>query len=72
MRDEEGNWISGGFDSSHSRLEAIAAMGFHVAYLPPIHPIGSAFRKGKNNSLDSAPDDPGSPWAIGSLDGPAC
>ena len=69
MRDEEGNWISGGFDSSHSRLEAIAAMGFHVAYLPPIHPIGSAFRKGKNNSLDPAPDDPGSPWAIGSLDG---
>ena len=69
MRDEEGNWISGGFDSSHSRLEAIAAMGFHVAYLPPIHPIGSAFRKGKNNSLDPAPDDPGSPWAIGSLEG---
>ena len=69
MRDEEGNWISGGFDSSHSRLEAIAAMGFHVAYLPPIHPIGSAFRKGRNNSLDPAPDDPGSPWAIGSLDG---
>ena len=69
MRDEEGNWISGGFDSSHSRLEAIAAMGFHVAYLPPIHPIGSAFRKGKNNSLDPAPDDPGSPWAIGTLDG---
>ena len=69
MRDEEGHWISGGFDSSHSRLEAIAAMGFHVVYLPPIHPIGSSFRKGKNNSLDPAPDDPGSPWAIGSLDG---
>ncbi len=69
MRDEEGNWISGGFDSSHSRLEAIAAMGFHVAYLPPIHPIGSAFRKGRNNSLDPTPDDPGSPWAIGSIEG---
>ena len=69
MRDEEGHWISGGFDSSHSRLEAIAAMGFHVVYLPPIHPIGSSFRKGKNNSLDPTPEDPGSPWAIGSLDG---
>ena len=69
MRDEEGHWISGGFDSSHSRLEAIAAMGFHVVYLPPIHPIGSSFRKGKNNSLDPAPEDPGSPWAIGSAEG---
>ncbi len=69
MRDEEGHWISGGFDSSHSRLEAIAAMGFHVVYLPPIHPIGSSFRKGKNNSLDPTPEDPGSPWAIGSAEG---
>ena len=69
MRDEEGHWISGGFDSSHSRLEAIAAMGFHVVYLPPIHPIGSSFRKGKNNSLDPDPEDPGSPWAIGSAEG---
>ena len=69
MRDEDGHWISGGFDSSHSRLEAIAAMGFHVVYLPPIHPIGSSFRKGKNNSLDPAPEDPGSPWAIGSAEG---
>ena len=69
MRDEEGHWISGGFDSSHSRLEAIAAMGFHVVYLPPIHPIGSSFRKGRNNSLDPTPDDPGSPWAIGSIEG---
>ena len=69
MRDEEGHWIFGGLDSSHSRLEAIAAMGFHVVYLPPIHPIGSSFRKGRNNSLDPTPDDPGSPWAIGSIEG---
>jgi starch synthase (maltosyl-transferring) len=40
-----------------------------VLYLPPIHPIGSAFKKGKNNSLNAGPDDPGSPWAIGSKDG---
>ena len=67
--DDEGKWHSGTFDSSHERLEAAAAMGFHVVYLPPIHPIGSAFKKGKNNTLDASDDDPGSPWAIGSADG---
>ncbi len=67
--DEHGTWHSGTFDSSHERLEAAAAMGFHVVYLPPIHPIGTAFRKGKNNSLEPGPQDPGSPWAIGSPDG---
>ncbi|GAA4899937.1 alpha-1,4-glucan--maltose-1-phosphate maltosyltransferase [Tessaracoccus lubricantis] len=67
--DEHGTWHSGTFDSSHERLEAAAAMGFHIVYLPPIHPIGSAFRKGKNNSLTPGPQDPGSPWAIGSADG---
>jgi starch synthase (maltosyl-transferring) len=50
-------------------LPAIAAMGFDVVYLPPIHPIGRAYRKGPNNTLDAGPDDPGSPWAIGSEDG---
>ncbi len=65
-RDDDGNWHSGTFDASHERLEAAAAMGFHVVYLPPIHPIGSAFKKGKNNTLDAHDDDPGSPWAIGS------
>ena len=47
------------------RLPAVAGMGFDVIYLPPIHPIGVSFRKGKNNSLTAGPDDPGSPWAIG-------
>ena len=47
------------------RLDAVAAMGFDVIYLPPIHPIGEVNRKGPNNTLDPGPDDPGSPWAIG-------
>ena len=68
-RDDQGRWVSGTFDSSHERLEAAAAMGFDIVYLPPIHPIGKAFRKGRNNTLDPAPDDPGSPWAIGSAEG---
>ncbi len=58
-------WHSGTFDSSWERLEAAAAMGFDIVYLPPIHPIGHSFRKGKNNSLEPGPQDPGSPWAIG-------
>jgi starch synthase (maltosyl-transferring) len=53
---------------AEARLPAIAAMGFDVVYLPPIHPIGVTHRKGRNNALIAAPDDPGSPWAIG---GPA-
>ena len=52
-----------------ARLPAIAEMGFDVVYLPPIHPIGRTFRKGPNNTLDAAPSDPGSPWAIGSEEG---
>jgi len=59
----------GTFADAAKRLPAIAAMGFDVVYLPPIHPIGHAFRKGKNNSLDPGPGDPGSPWAIGNADG---
>jgi len=62
-------WTSGTFDSSHARLEAAAAMGFDVIYLPPIHPIGTAFRKGRNNTLTPGPSDPGSPWAIGNVEG---
>ncbi len=62
-------WTSGTFDSSHERLEAAAAMGFDVVYLPPIHPIGTQFRKGKNNSLTPSEQDPGSPWAIGNTEG---
>src|SRR5215469_5209022 len=61
--------ISGTFASASRRLEAIAAMGFDVVYLPPIHPIGTTARKGKNNSLLAGQSDPGSPWAIGSPEG---
>ena len=50
-------------------LPYIAAMGFDVVYLPPIHPIGHTHRKGPNNSLAAGPDDPGSPWAIGGPEG---
>ncbi|MEV0279107.1 alpha-1,4-glucan--maltose-1-phosphate maltosyltransferase [Streptomyces sp. NPDC050610] len=60
---------SGTFLSAARRLPAVAAMGFDVVYLPPIHPIGTAYRKGPNNSLSAGPYDVGSPWAIGSADG---
>jgi starch synthase (maltosyl-transferring) len=56
----------GTFHDLEGELPRIAEMGFDVVYLPPIHPIGSAFRKGRNNSPQAGPDDPGSPWGIGS------
>ena len=59
----------GGLDAASKRLPDIAAMGFDVVYLPPIHPIGQTFRKGRNNTIGAASDDPGSPWAIGSAEG---
>ncbi len=59
----------GTFADVQARLPAIAAMGFDVVYLPPIHPIGRINRKGKNNALVAAPDDVGSPWAIGAAEG---
>ena len=65
----DGTWQSGTFRTAADRLPAVAAMGFNVLYLPPIHPIGLAYRKGPNNTLNAGPDDPGSPWAIGSADG---
>ena len=52
-----------------SRLPYVASMGFDVLYLPPIHPIGHTYRKGKNNRTEAAEDDAGSPWAIGSEEG---
>jgi starch synthase (maltosyl-transferring) len=55
----------GTFKDCLAQLSYIADMGFDVVYLPPIHPIGKRFRKGKNNTPDAQPDDPGSPWAIG-------
>lgn len=59
----------GTFKDCEARLPYIAGMGFDVLYLPPIHPIGQAHRKGKNNSPVAGPDDPGTPWAIGSKEG---
>ncbi len=61
--------VHGTFQDCAAQLRDIAAMGFDVLYLPPIHPIGTTFRKGKNNALVAGPDDPGSPWAIGGPEG---
>ena len=61
--------VGGTLRTAARRLDAIAAMGFDVVYLPPVHPIGTTFRKGRNNALEAGPGDPGSPWAIGSPDG---
>jgi starch synthase (maltosyl-transferring) len=61
--------VSGTLRTAARRLEAIAGMGFDVVYLPPVHPIGTTFRKGRNNTLEARPGEPGSPWAIGSSDG---
>jgi starch synthase (maltosyl-transferring) len=59
----------GTFNDVEARLDYVADMGFDVLYLPPIHPIGTTFRKGANNTLQVGEDDPGVPWAIGSEDG---
>jgi starch synthase (maltosyl-transferring) len=65
----DGSWQSGTFRTAAQRLPEVAAMGFDVVYLPPIHPIGRTFRKGPNNTLEAGENDPGSPWAIGGADG---
>jgi starch synthase (maltosyl-transferring) len=59
----------GTFKDCEARLPYIAGMGFDVLYLPPIHPIGRAYRKGRNNQPEAGPDDVGSPWAIGGIEG---
>jgi starch synthase (maltosyl-transferring) len=59
----------GTFKDCEARLPYVASMGFDILYLPPIHPIGRDHRKGKNNSTTAGPNDPGSPWAIGSAEG---
>jgi starch synthase (maltosyl-transferring) len=59
----------GTFATAAERIPAVAAMGFDVLYLPPIHPIGRVNRKGRNNTLVARPADVGSPWAIGSDEG---
>jgi starch synthase (maltosyl-transferring) len=69
MDPKTGRITSGNFRTAAKRLDAVAAMGFDVIYLPPIHPIGEVNRKGPNNTLTPGPDDPGSPWAIGSRHG---
>ena len=69
VKNADGTITSGTFVSATKRLPAVAAMGFDVLYLPPIHPIGVAHRKGPNNSLTAGTNDPGVPWAIGNSDG---
>ena len=59
----------GGFEGVRALLPKFAELGFDVVYLPPIHPIGTSNRKGRNNALEAGPKDPGSPWAIGSAEG---
>ena len=69
IRDADGTVTSGNFVTAQKRLPQLAADGFDVLYLPPIHPIGRTNRKGPNNTLDASPTDPGSPWAIGAAEG---
>ena len=68
-QNRDGSWRSGTFRTAMERLPAVAAMGFDILYIPPIHPIGRLNRKGPNNTLNAGPNDPGSPWAIGSVEG---
>jgi starch synthase (maltosyl-transferring) len=65
----DGSITSGTFKTAAQRIPAVAAMGFDILYLPPIHPIGKSHRKGRNNTLTPTESDPGVPWAIGSADG---
>ncbi|MEI6220766.1 MAG: maltotransferase domain-containing protein, partial [Actinomycetes bacterium] len=65
----DGTIKTGTFKSAEKSLQRVAAMNFDVLYLPPIHPIGYSFRKGRNNTLTPTPTDPGVPWAIGNADG---
>ena len=59
----------GNLREAAERLDYVRDLGFNVVYFPPIHPVGAAFRKGKNNSLTPSETDVGSPWAIGSKEG---
>nr|WP_262348367.1 maltotransferase domain-containing protein [Cellulosimicrobium cellulans] len=67
--DATGTWTTGTLRTAAEDLPRIAGLGFDVVYLTPIHPIGTTHRKGRNNTLDARPGDPGSPYAIGSPDG---
>ncbi len=65
----DGKILSGNFKTAQASLKRVADMGFDILYLPPIHPIGISFRKGKNNSTTAEPGDCGVPWGIGGTDG---
>ena len=69
VENKDGSITSGTFITAAERIPAVAAMGFDILYLPPIHPIGITHRKGRNNTLTPTESDPGVPWAIGSADG---
>ena len=69
FNEKTGVWTSGTFKTAAKRLPAVKDMGFDILYMPPIHPIGTAHRKGPNNTLTVGPQDPGSPWAIGNSSG---
>ncbi|MFJ8650371.1 maltotransferase domain-containing protein [Streptomyces sp. NPDC093546] len=68
-RAADGTPRHGTFRTAVGELPRIARMGFDVVYLPPVHPIGTTARKGRDNALSAAPGDVGSPWAIGSAAG---
>ncbi len=67
--DSEGRPVHGTFSTTAKAIPRVAAMGFDVLYLPPVHPIGKVHRKGPNNNVTAASGDVGSPWAIGSDEG---
>ncbi|MEY4163927.1 MAG: hypothetical protein RLZZ79_879 [Actinomycetota bacterium] len=69
IKNADGSITSGTFKTSAKRIPEVAAMGFDVLYIPPIHPIGYAHRKGRNNSLNATESDPGVPWGIGNSSG---
>jgi starch synthase (maltosyl-transferring) len=69
VENKDGSITSGTFKTAAERIPAVAAMGFDILYLPPIHPIGVTHRKGRNNTLTPTESDPGVPWAIGGADG---
>ncbi len=68
-RSSGGEGRHGTFKDAEAQLDRAAALGFDVVYLPPIHPVGRAHRKGRNNALTAQPGEPGSPWAIGGPEG---
>ncbi len=69
IKKADGSIQSGTFKTATASLARVAEMGFDVLYIPPIHPIGVDFRKGKNNSTTCEPGDPGVPWGIGGAAG---